>query len=182
MDEFADEIDQWVIDALKAIGCDTAKSVLAVQREDLIRIIRDYGEEPKAARITDAIIKARPIHSTSELAKVVATQYLGRSKTHPATKTFQGLRIAVNDELKLLKEALPLWVTMLKPGGRLAVISFHSLEDRIVKQFFADRAGSTYDAELQLLTKRPIVADKHELVSNPRARSAKLRAAAKIKI
>lgn len=155
--------------------------VNSYEREDLIRIIRDYGEEPKAARITDAIIKARPIHSTSELAKVVATQYLGRSKTHPATKTFQGLRIAVNDELKLLKEALPLWVTMLKPGGRLAVISFHSLEDRIVKQFFADRAGSTYDAELQLLTKRPIVADKHELVSNPRARSAKLRAAAKIK-
>lgn len=156
--------------------------VNSYEREDLIRIIRDYGEEPKAVRITDAIIKARPIHSTSELAKVVATQYLGRSKTHPATKTFQGLRIAVNDELKLLKEALPLWVTMLKPGGRLAVISFHSLEDRIVKQFFADRAGSTYDAELQLLTKRPIVADKHELVSNPRARSAKLRAAAKIKI
>ena len=167
------------MDQTQALTADVI--VNSYDRDDLVHILREYGEEPKAVRIADAIIKARPIHTTSELAKVVATQYFGRSKTHPATKTFQGLRIAVNDELKLLKEALPLWVTMLKPGGRLAVISFHSLEDRIVKQFFADRSGSTYDAELQLLTKRPVVADKIELVSNPRARSAKLRAAAKIK-
>lgn len=167
------------MDQTQALTADVI--VNSYDRDDLVHILREYGEEPKAVRIADAIIKARPIHTTSELAKVAATQYFGRSKTHPATKTFQGLRIAVNDELKLLKEALPLWVTMLKPGGRLAVISFHSLEDRIVKQFFADRSGSTYDAELQLLTKRPVVADKIELVSNPRARSAKLRAAAKIK-
>lgn len=149
---------------------------------DLARIIRDYGEEPRAKKIAHAIVAARPLHTTGELAKVIAKTSYGRSKTHPATKTFQGLRIAVNDELKLLKEALPLWVTLLKPGGRLAVISFHSLEDRIVKQFFADRASEGYAAEIQILTKRPVVADKHELVSNPRARSAKLRAVAKIKI
>ncbi len=149
---------------------------------DLEHIIREYGEEPKAKRIARAIVAHRPITSTDQLAKIVASQFMGRSKVHPATKTFQGLRIAVNDELKLLREALPLWVTLLKPGGRLAVISFHSLEDREVKQFFAARAGDTYDAELTVLTKRPAVADKHELVSNPRARSAKLRAAAKIKI
>jgi 16S rRNA (cytosine1402-N4)-methyltransferase len=146
---------------------------------DLIQIIQEYGEEPRARKIAAAIIRARPIESTAELAKVIASQYFGRSKTHPATKTFQGLRIAVNDELRLLKEALPLWVALLKPGGRLAVISFHSLEDRIVKQFLSERAGNAYDADLTLLTKRPAVADKHEIVSNPRARSAKLRAAAK---
>lgn len=149
---------------------------------ELEQIIRQYGEEPKARRIARAIIEARPIETTGQLASVVASQSFGRSKVHPATKTFQALRIAVNNELQLLKESLPLWVTLLKPGGRLAVISFHSLEDRIVKQFFADRAGEGYDAELRILTKRPVTADKYELVSNPRARSAKLRAAAKIKI
>lgn len=161
----------------------TAEQIVNQYSEaDLARIIRDYGEEPRAKKIAHAIVAARPLHTTGELAKVIAKTSYGRSKTHPATKTFQGLRIAVNDELKLLKEALPLWVTLLKPGGRLAVISFHSLEDRIVKQFFADRASEGYAAEIQILTKRPVVADKHELVSNPRARSAKLRAVAKIKI
>lgn len=152
-----------------------------MDQAELAHIIKEFGEEPKARRIARAIVDARPIETTSRLAAVVASQSFGRSKVHPATKTFQALRIAVNNELQLLKESLPLWVTLLKPGGRLAVISFHSLEDRIVKQFFADRAGEGYDAELQILTKRPVVADKYELVSNPRARSAKLRAAAKIK-
>ena len=152
-----------------------------MDQAELAHIIKAYGEEPKANRIARAIVAARPIQSTHKLAQVVASQSFGRSKVHPATKTFQALRIAVNNELQLLKEALPLWVTLLKPGGRLAVISFHSLEDRIVKQFLTDRSGGGYDAELQILTKRPVVADKHEIVSNPRARSAKLRAAAKIK-
>ncbi|HEY4161006.1 MAG TPA: 16S rRNA (cytosine(1402)-N(4))-methyltransferase, partial [Candidatus Saccharimonadales bacterium] len=100
-------------------------------------------------------------------------------KTHPATKTFQGLRIAVNDELELLRASLPLWMELLNRGGRLGVISFHSLEDRIVKQAFAEMAGDRYDAELQLLTKRPVVAGKQEVVFNPRARSAKFRAVVK---
>lgn len=150
-------------------------------QEDLARIIREYGEEPKAKKIATAIVAARPIKTTGELAKVIAKTSFGRSKVHPATKTFQALRIAVNDELRLLREALPLWVTLLKPGGRLAVISFHSLEDRIVKQFFANQASEGYAAEIQILTKKPAVGDKHEIVSNPRARSAKLRAVAKIK-
>ena len=148
---------------------------------DLATILRNYGEEPHARRIARAIVAARPIHSTAMLADIVAKQWRGKSKVHPATRTFQALRIAVNDELTLLQKALPLWIQLLKPGGRLAVISFQSLEDRLVKQAFAAVSGSRYDAELQLLTRRPIMADSNELVSNPRARSAKLRAAAKIK-
>ena len=124
-------------------------------------------------------MNARPLTSTFELAQTVAKTFRGHSKTHPATRTFQALRIAVNDELRQVELALPLWIRLLTPGGRLAVISFHSLEDRLVKNGLADKAGNTYDAELQILTKRPVVADKYELVSNPRARSAKLRVAVK---
>src|SRR5207237_670726 len=98
-----------------------------------------------------------------------------------ATKSFQAIRIAVNDELVQLEQGLPLMLELLAPGGRLALISFHSLEDRLVKQFFAEHAGNRYDAELKLLTKRPVTASRDEIVLNPRARSAKLRAAAKIK-
>ena len=100
---------------------------------------------------------------------------------HPATRTFQALRIAVNDELGLLQKALPLWQSLLTPGGRLAVISFHSLEDRMVKEYFAEQGGERYDATLKILTKRPLTASAIESVHNPRARSAKLRAAVKIK-
>lgn len=149
---------------------------------ELIRILRDYGEEPRARRVAKAIVNARPILSTTELAEVVARAlHVRRQKTHPATKTFQALRIAVNDELEQVKRSLPLWLSLLNPGGRLAVISFHSLEDRLVKQFFAEHGGSRYDAELDILTKKPVVAAKDELVFNPRARSAKLRVAVKIK-
>lgn len=158
----------------------TAETVVNTYSEDdLVRILRDYGEEPRAFTIARAIIAARPLTGTAQLAQVVASTFRGHSKTHPATRTFQALRIAVNDELRQVAEALPLWMQMLKPGGRLAVISFHSLEDRIVKVALAERAGNTYDAELQLLTKRPVVAGSNELVSNPRARSAKLRVAVK---
>lgn len=159
-----------------------ADIVNTYDEEDLVRILRVYGEEPRAKRIAQVIIQQRPLTTTSQLAKIVAQAYRGYSKTHPATRTFQALRIAVNDELRQVEQALPLWIRLLKPGGRLAVISFHSLEDRIVKTILAERAGKRYDAELQLLTKRPVVATKDELVSNPRARSAKLRAAVKIKI
>ena len=149
--------------------------------EELTTILKNYGEEPKARRIAQAIVDNRPVHGTEQLAQIVATQWRGRSRVHPATRTFQALRIAVNDELGLLERALPLWIQLLKPGGRLAIISFHSLEDRLVKQAFAKRSGNRYDAELQLLTKRPVVATTHEVISNPRARSAKLRVAVKIK-
>ncbi len=147
---------------------------------ELMELIREYGEEPKAKKIAEAIAEKRPIKSTHELASIIARLYLGRSKIHPATRTFQALRIAVNSELEQLKMALPLWLELLSPGGRIAIISFHSLEDRIVKQMLADNAGNRYDARLKLLTKQPVTASAEELVLNPRARSAKLRAAAKI--
>ena len=158
----------------------TAEQMVNTFSEDeLVVILLEYGEEPRARAIVKAIVAARPITTTAQLAQVVASTFRGYSKTHPATRTFQAIRIAVNDELAQVKEALPLWIRLLNPGGRLAVISFHSLEDRIVKNAFSEQAGDRYDAQLQLLTKRPIVADKTELVSNPRARSAKLRVAAK---
>lgn len=145
----------------------------------LAGILRRYSEEPKARHIANLIVAGRPIHTTAQLAAVVKRAWPGHSRTHPATRTFQALRIAVNDELGLLERSLPLWLDMLAPGGRLAIISFHSLEDRIVKQLLAAASGDRYDAELQLLTKRPVVAGPTELVSNPRSRSAKLRAAVK---
>jgi 16S rRNA (cytosine1402-N4)-methyltransferase len=147
---------------------------------ELEHIIRQYGEEPKARQIASLIVNNRPVSTTSQLATIVAKAWPGHSKIHPATRTFQALRIAVNDELELLRKSLPLWINdLLAPGGRIVVISFHSLEDRLVKQALSDYAGDRYDAPLRLLTKRPIVGDDDELVSNPRARSAKLRAAVK---
>ncbi|HVA11182.1 MAG TPA: 16S rRNA (cytosine(1402)-N(4))-methyltransferase RsmH [Candidatus Dormibacteraeota bacterium] len=148
---------------------------------ELTDLLKRYGEDPKAATIAHAIVASRPLSRTSELATVVASAWPGYHRIHPATRTFQALRIAVNDELNLLQRSLPLWFELLKPGGRIAVISFHSLEDRLVKQALQDVAGERYDAELRLLTKHPVTASPSELVHNPRARSAKLRAAVKIK-
>jgi 16S rRNA (cytosine1402-N4)-methyltransferase len=160
----------------------TAETIVnSYSEDDLIRILKQYGEEPRARSIAKAIIAARPIHTTSQLADIVAKQFRGYHKVHPATRTFQGLRIAVNDELMQLEKAIPIWVSLLKPGGRLGIISFHSLEDRIVKKAFTERSGDRFDAELSVLTKRPETADKNELVFNPRSRSAKLRVAVKIK-
>lgn len=149
--------------------------------DELSDLLREYGQEPKARAIARAIVAARPVETTAELAQVVKRFWPGRSRVHPATRTFQALRIAVNDELGQLERSLPNWLRLLAPGGRLAVISFHSLEDRIVKRFLADHAGDDYEAELKLLTKKPVSAQASEIVSNPRARSAKLRAAVKIK-
>jgi 16S rRNA (cytosine1402-N4)-methyltransferase len=158
---------------------DAATIVNTYTVDELIRLIREYGEEPRARTIAHAIVKARPLLSTQALATVIRNVMPKGSKVHPATRTFQALRIAVNDELELLRAALPIWTDLLQQGGRLGVISFHSLEDRIVKQAFIDRAGDRYDAELTLLTKHPVVADRNEIVFNPRARSAKLRAVVK---
>ncbi len=148
---------------------------------ELGRLIREYGEEPRANKIAHMIVQSRPITSTRQLAATVAPAWPGYSKIHPATRTFQALRIAVNSELEQIRNALPIWIDLLTPGGRIAVISFHSLEDRLVKQAFMEAAGDRYDAVLKLLNKQPIMADSTEIVSNPRARSAKLRAAVKIK-
>lgn len=144
-------------------------------QQELERILRVYGEEPRARAVTSAIINHRPIESTAQLAQVIASALPRGSKVHPATRSFQAIRIAVNDELGQLERSIPLWLQLLKPGGRLAVISFHSLEDRIVKQAFADVSGDRYDASYTLLTKHPVTADDNEKVFNPRARSAKLR-------
>ncbi|MEJ0073798.1 MAG: 16S rRNA (cytosine(1402)-N(4))-methyltransferase RsmH [Candidatus Saccharibacteria bacterium] len=158
---------------------DAATVVNTYSTDDLIRIIREYGEEPRARTIANAIQEARPLESTRRLADVIRAVMPKGGKSHPATRTFQALRIAVNDELELLRAGLPVWLSLLSPGGRLGVISFHSLEDRIVKQAFQEVAGDRYDAEYSLLTKRPVVAERHEIVSNPRARSAKFRAVVK---
>lgn len=147
---------------------------------ELADLLWRYGEEPRAKRIARLIVANRPFSSTDQLAAVAAKAWPGRSRIHPATRTFQALRIAVNDELDLLERSLPLWLELLTPGGRLAVISFHSLEDRLVKVALAEVAGDRYDAEFRLLTKRPVTAGPNEIAYNPRARSAKLRAAAKI--
>lgn len=158
----------------------TAEGIVnSYDEAELARIIRVYGEEPRAKKIARLIVEHRPITTTHELAKVVAQAWPGHSKVHPATRTFQAIRIAVNNELDLLEQSLPIWIDLLAPGGRIAVISFHSLEDRIVKQYFASQSGNRYDAVLQLLTKQPVTGGADEIVFNPRARSAKLRAAVK---
>jgi 16S rRNA (cytosine1402-N4)-methyltransferase len=155
--------------------------VNSVDEAKLAELLRTYGQEPKARAIARRIVAARPVKTTEELARIVSgAWWRGKSRIHPATRTFQALRIAVNGELAQLETCLPLWLEMLKPGGRLTVISFHSLEDRIVKSFLAENSGNL-DSQLILLTKRPVTADASEIVSNPRAHSAKLRAAAKIK-
>lgn len=161
----------------------TAEQVVNTYSEqELAEIIAKYGEDPKSRQIASLIVRNRPYKTTNELAKIVAKAWPGHSKVHPATRTFQALRIAVNDELELLRKSLPIWITdLLAPGGRIVVISFHSLEDRIVKDVFKSESGDRYDAQLQLLTKRPITGDDAEIVFNPRARSAKLRAACKQK-
>lgn len=144
-------------------------------------IIRRYGEErPSEARhIAKTIAENRPFNSTKELADLIAKNHrrMGQ-KIHPATRTFQSLRIAVNDELGQIEQTLPLIPKLLTEGGRVAVISFHSLEDRLVKQFFKEQAESGYEADLVPITKKPI-SGATEDVHNPRARSAKLRGAVK---
>lgn len=161
----------------------TAERVVNTYSEqELAEIIAKYGEDPKARQIASLIVRNRPYKTTQELAKIVAKAWPGHSKVHPATRTFQALRIAVNDELELLRKSLPIWITdLLAPGGRIVVISFHSLEDRIVKNAFKAESGDRYDAQLTILTKRPVSGDDAEIVFNPRARSAKLRAACKQK-
>lgn len=149
---------------------------------EIAKIIREYGEEnPKmAAKIAREIVflrKKRKIATTLELAEIVAKVKPRRGKINPATQTFQAIRIAVNDELGQVKNVLPLLPKILADGGRLAIISFHSLEDRLVKQFFKSEKEAGIEAELKILTPRPITENNDY---NPRSRSAKLRVAAKL--
>lgn len=148
---------------------------------ELERIIRLYGEEPLATarRYAEAIVKARPIESTGQLAKIIEQSYRGKwAKVHPATRTFQALRIAVNDELGQIETMLPLLPKLLNKGGRVGVISFHSLEDRLVKHSFKEQFDAGLEAELAPVTKKPILGAADD-VHNPRSRSAKLRVAVK---
>ena len=175
----------------------TAQDLVNTASEtELAEIIYRYGEEPKSRQIAAAIVRSResaPITTTLQLAEIIK-KAVGHSsgKIHPATRSFQAFRIAVNDELNTLSEALPVLVSLLRSGGLLAVISFHSLEDRIVKQYF--RIESTdclcpseqlictcdHKASLRLVTRRAVTADAAEIAHNIRARSAKLRVAQKI--
>jgi 16S rRNA (cytosine1402-N4)-methyltransferase len=172
-------------------GASAADIVNAASERDLAIIIFVLGEERFSRQVARAIVKARAearIETTRKLADVVASAVRAKPhEIHPATRTFQALRIFVNDELGELAQALIAAEHVLKPGGRLAVVSFHSLEDRIVKTFLAARAetrgGSRHAPEVKraapsftVLTKKPIVADEAEIARNPRARSAKLRA------
>lgn len=164
-------------------GPTAADLVNRLSERELAGIIFQYGEEHAARRIARAIVERRrsqPFQSTADLAAVVARAVGGRhGRIHPATRAFQALRIAVNHELDRLAAALPQAVALLALGGTLAVISFHSLEDRIVKQFLrAEAAGEA--PRLAIITKKPVVASAAEVAANPRARSAKLRVAVRI--
>jgi 16S rRNA (cytosine1402-N4)-methyltransferase len=161
----------------------TAEQVVNhLDERELADVIYEFGEERRSRRIARAICRSRPIRSTAHLAEVISAaarpMNQAERRIHPATKTFQALRIFVNrelDDLKALLEAAP---RILKPGGRVVVISFHSLEDRIVKDAF--REGSIKDKYFRVLTKKPVTASEEESDRNPRARSAKLRAAEKV--
>lgn len=159
-----------------------AEFVNTVSVEELIRNIRRYGEEsPSVARkIATAIIANRPLKTTRQLADVIKAAHRGRpgQKIHPATRTFQAIRIAINDELGQIEQLLPLFPHLLRSGGRVGVISFHSVEDRLVKRYFAEQREAGYEAELTLLTKKPYDGKTYD-VHHPRSRSAKFRAAVK---
>lgn len=179
-------------------GITVAELLADSSHGELARIIRDYGEERWAGRIASFICKAReeqPIETTFQLAELIKgaiPRKAWEERIHPATRTFQGLRIAVNDELSSLEKGLESAVRLLKPGGRGVVISFHSLEDRIVKQMFRGMsAGCTcpkdfpvcvcsHKPQVRILTGKPVMAGKVELQDNPRSRSAKLRAVEKL--
>lgn len=160
----------------------TAADIVNTYREaDLARILSSYGEESlaRSLSIAHAIVTHRPLTTTLELANLITDVFGGkRGKIHPATKTFQALRLATNDELTQLERTLPLIPRLLRKGGRVGIISFHSLEDRQVKRYFKEQSHSGFESELRELTKHPIEGSTHD-VTNPRARSAKLRAAVK---
>jgi 16S rRNA (cytosine1402-N4)-methyltransferase len=161
---------------------ETAEQVVNhIDERELADVIYEFGEERRSRRIARAIVRSRPIRTTKQLVEVVSAAARSmkwkHERIHPATRTFQALRIFVNrelDDLKALMEAAP---RLLKPGGRLVVISFHSLEDRIVKD--AMREGAK-DMHFRLLTKKPVTASEVEIESNPRSRSAKMRAAERV--
>ncbi|MEO8571396.1 MAG: 16S rRNA (cytosine(1402)-N(4))-methyltransferase RsmH [Chloroflexota bacterium] len=180
-------------------GVPAAELLASLDAAELTALFRRYGEEPKAPRIARAIVDARrvtPISTAEELAalieRILPPNPRLRRRTHPATRVFQALRIAVNEELEALEAGLASALDLLRPGGRLVVLSYHSLEDRIVKRFFqAERRGCVCPAELpvcvcgrnprlRLVTRPSLVPTAAEIAANPRARSARLRAAERL--
>jgi 16S rRNA (cytosine1402-N4)-methyltransferase len=169
-----------------------ADIVNSYSERELADLIYEYGEERNSRKIARAIVDKRPLHTTRELVAVIEAVSPRRGeRVHPATRTFQALRIVVNDELASVKAVLPQAMTSLKSGGRLAVISFHSLEDRIVKDYFRSQSRDVVNppyekiyeerkATLKEVTRKPILPSEEETENNPRARSAKLRIAEKI--
>jgi 16S rRNA (cytosine1402-N4)-methyltransferase len=159
---------------------ETAEQVVNQEDEnELADLIYEFGEERRSRRIARAIVRARPITTTAELAQIVAAAApsMKGDKIHPATRTFQALRIRVNNELGEIQTLLKSAPSLLKPGGRLVLISFHSLEDRLVKDDFREAARNQI---YEVLTRKPVVASEQEEMRNPRSRSAKLRAAEKL--
>ena len=148
---------------------------------ELADIFVRYGEIPsgRAHILARMIVHHRPVKTTVELAELIKSRSHGHSKTHPATSAFQAIRIVVNEELKQIEDTLPLLPRLLNEDGRLGIITFHSLEDRLVKDFFKDATSYGEESSLEIINKKPITAESEELVINPRARSAKLRLAQK---
>ncbi len=161
-------------------GLTAADLVNTLYEQELARILREYGEEHHSRKIAQCIVQNRPIHTTLKLARVVK-QVLGgkHARIHPATRTFMALRIAVNSELENLETALGQTINLLRPEGRLVVISYHSLEDRIVKRFMRQES-STETPTLRLISRKVIRPTSLEIKSNPRSRSAKLRVAERL--
>jgi 16S rRNA (cytosine1402-N4)-methyltransferase len=165
----------------------TAEQVVnQADEEDLANLIYEFGEERRSRRIARAIVRARPITTTAELARIVSAVAppIQGEKIHPATRTFQALRIRVNDELGEIQSLLKSAGSLLRTGGRVVMISFHSLEDRLVKDSFRESAKGDMRLKiapvLEILTKKPVVAEEQEALRNPRSRSAKLRAAERV--
>jgi 16S rRNA (cytosine1402-N4)-methyltransferase len=172
-------------------GLTAADYLNSAEEADIARVLRDYGEEPRARAIARAIVAARPVERTAELAAIVrrAAGFRPGQKSDPATRTFQAIRIHLNAELDELEQGLAAAERSLRPGGRLAVVTFHSLEDRIVKRFFRERSGGTpagsrhrpvhsdpREPTFERVAK-PVSPTERELAANPRARSARLRSA-----
>ena len=153
-------------------GAPAVQLVNRLPEADLAALIREYGEERRSRAVARRIVASRPIETTTELARAVARAFPGRRRRHPATRTFQAIRIATNNELDVLRNGLAGARLALRAGGRLAVIAFHSLEDRIVKQAFRRWAQEGLG---EVLTRRPIRPNRTETQHNPRARSARLR-------
>lgn len=158
---------------------DAATIVNKYSEKELADIFIKYGEIPsgRAHMYARVIVHHRPIQSTRELAELIRVRIHGYSRTHPATQVFQALRIVVNDELRELEQTLPLLPKLLNPNGRLGIITFHSLEDRLVKDYFKQASSYGEESKLAIINKKPIIAESEELVINPRSRSAKLRLA-----